>query len=156
MLLKHFILYSIIAAFISCKGEDQAAKTTQPKPQVSVPSSNVTSIDNDFSAFIELFSKDTTFQRNRTKFPLQIKQYVPGYDKDTIIYVQESAFEMMDFRKKKSDSVYDEWKQEIVLDKSQEKATIEIRGIDNGIIVDYYFEKIDGRWVFVGMYDSST
>ncbi len=63
---------------------------------------------------------------------------------------------MMDFRKKKSNSRYDQWKQEIVLDKGETKATIEIRGIENGIMVDYYFEKNDDRWMLVGVDDSST
>ena len=63
---------------------------------------------------------------------------------------------MMDFRKKKSDSRYDQWKQDAVLDKGGNKATIEIRGIENGIMVDYYFEKDDGKWMLVAVHDSST
>ncbi|MFL5809267.1 MAG: hypothetical protein ACJ749_07070 [Flavisolibacter sp.] len=77
-------------------------------------------------------------------------------DKDTIFYKQRSAFEMMDFRKKKSDSRYDEWRQEIFLEKSQTRATIEIRGVDNGLVVDYLFEKRNGKWMYVGIDDQST
>lgn len=63
---------------------------------------------------------------------------------------------MIDFRKKKSEGINDQWKQEIVVDENDTKARIEIRGIDNGIMVDYYFEKNDGRWMLVNIDDAST
>jgi hypothetical protein len=156
MLSHYFVFCLVIAAFYSCNSGNQRVKAVQSGQQVSSHSSNTDIADKDFSTFIEQFSKDTAFQINRTKFPLRIKQYDIENDKDTIIYEQQSAFEMMDFRKRKSEGRYDQWKQEIVLDKSQRKATIEIRGIENGIVVDYHFEMRDGKWMLVGIDDSST
>lgn len=103
-----------------------------------------------------MFSKDSGFQRSRTKFPLRIKQYDIDNEKDTIIYEEQLTFEMKDFRKKESENKYDQWKQEIILDNNEAKATIEIRGIENGIMVDYYFEKKEGKWMLVSVDDSST
>lgn len=156
MLLRYLFLCLSITAFYSCNGDSRRAKAQQVDLQPFVPLSDTTNVDKDFSAFIEQFSKDTSFQLSRTKFPLRIKQYDIEKDKDTIIYKQRSAFEMMDFRQKQSKGSYDQWKQEIVLDKSQSKATIEIRGIENGIMVDYNFEKKDGKWMLIGIDDSST
>jgi hypothetical protein len=63
---------------------------------------------------------------------------------------------MMDFREKQKANEHDEWKQEVVIDKDNVKATIEVRGLDNGIVVDYIFERRKGRWMFIGIDDSST
>lgn len=119
-------------------------------------SSDTTNIDKNFNSFLELFSKDTTFQLSRIVFPFQVKQYDVMNDKDTVFYRKRVGFEIMDFREKQKASEHDEWKQEVVIDKNNLKATIEVRGIDNGIVVDYIFEKRKGRWMFVGIVDSST
>ena len=156
MLLRYFIITLAIAAFSSCNSDKQKAGVQQSTTPVAILSSDIENVDNHFDVFIEQFSRDTAFQLKRIKFPLRIKQYDIENDKDTIIYKSRSVFEMMDFRKKKSLSSLDQWKQEIILYKSQSKATIEIRGIENGIMVDYYFEKSDGKWMLVGIDDSST
>ncbi|MBK7223981.1 MAG: DUF4348 domain-containing protein [Saprospiraceae bacterium] len=111
---------------------------------------------NNFNAFVDKFSSDSTFQLSRTKFPLKIKWYDIDNDKDSLIYKERSSFEMMDFRKKKSTGQYDQWEQKIVVDKNNTSATIEIRGIENGIMVDYLFEKINGAWMLIEIDDSST
>lgn len=87
---------------------------------------------------------------------MAVTQYQLEYDRDTVIYIGRSEFKTVDFRKNRSEGRYDQWTQEIVPDKSGRKATIEIRGIDNGIMVDYRFEKIEGRWLLVGIEDQST
>ena len=111
---------------------------------------------NNFNAFVDKFSSDSTFQLSRTKFPLKIKWYDIDNDKDSLIYKERSSFEMMDFRKKKSTGQYDQWEQLIIVDKNNTSATIEIRGIDNGIRVYYIFYKINGAWMFIEIDDSST
>lgn len=113
-------------------------------------------VDNTFNDFIEKFSTDSTFQISRTKFPLETKWYDLDNDRDSLIYKDRSSFEMMDLRKKKSTGQYDQWEQKIVVDKNNTSATIEIRGVENGIIVDYLFEKINGVWMLIAINDSST
>jgi hypothetical protein len=112
--------------------------------------------DNNFNDFVHKFSSDSTFQLSRTKFPLKIKWYDIENDRDSLIYKDTTGFEMMDFRKKKSTSQYDQWEQKIVVDENNTSATIEIRGIENGIMVDYLFEKIYGAWMLIEIDDSST
>jgi len=156
MHLRYFMFCLTLFVFYSCKSDHKRIEIQQSSTQGPVAFSEIDKVDTDFNTFIELFSQDTAFQRKRTKFPLRIKQYDIENDKDTIIYNWHSGFEVMDFRRKKSDSRYDQWEQQIVVDKNQTKATIEIRGIENGIMVDYYFEKKDGRWMLVSIDDSST
>jgi hypothetical protein len=155
MILGHWFSCALIIAFAACNTESGKTEVTQSEP-ISAVQRDIDKVDRDFNLFVEKFSEDSAFQLDRTSFPLRIKQYDIDNDKDTILYRQRSAFEMMDFRKKKSDGRYDQWKQEIVMDKNQTKARIEIRGIENGIMVDYYFEKKDGKWMLVNIDDAST
>ncbi|NUO02850.1 MAG: DUF4348 domain-containing protein [Saprospiraceae bacterium] len=124
------------------------------KKMVAIPAREA--VDNDFNDFIEKFSADSSFQLIRTKYPLKVKWYEIEQDKDTLFYLKKSDFEMMDFREIKSNSQYDNWEQKRVIDKNNKSARIEIRGIDNGIIVDYLFEKVNGIWMLIEVDDSST
>lgn len=155
MLLRHLFLYVLVIACAACNSHSTTTESTQSKPPGPVQP-GIDTVDRDFHLFIEKFSKDSAFQLNRTVFPLQIRQYDIDNGGDNIIYEQRSAFEMIDFRKKISDGIHDRWKQNIVWDKNDTRATIEIRGIDNGIKVDYHFEKKDGRWMLVHIDDAST
>lgn len=78
------------------------------------------------------------------------------YDKDTLVYINKSDFDLLDFSKKNSSVHSDQWEQRIVLDSNHVSATIQIRGIDNGIIVDYLFEKVNGAWMLIEIVDKST
>jgi len=113
-------------------------------------------VDNSFNVFIEKFSSDSVFQLSRTKFPLKVKWYDLDNHNDSIIYIDRSKFEIMDFRKKKSTGHHDQWEQNIQIGKDNASATIEIRGIENGIMVDYLFETINGAWMLIEIDDSST
>lgn len=155
MLLRHLFFWALIMTCAACNSDNRKTGVTQSK-LLSPIQSGIDPVDRDFNMFIEKFSKDSAFQLNRTKFPLRIKQYDIDNDKDTILYEQRSAFEMKDFRKKRSDGIYDQWKQEIVFDENDTKAKIEIRGTYNGIMVDYYFEKKDGMWILMNIDDAST
>lgn len=114
------------------------------------------SVDDDFNIFIEKFSSDSLFQLSRIKFPLMIIIYDMSNDRDSAMCINKSDFNILDFRKKKSSVQSDQWKQEIVFDNKHTSATIEIRGIDNGMMVDYLFEKVNGAWMLIEIKDSST
>lgn len=124
------------------------------KHSLTIPA--IEAIDSNFNDFIEKFSIDSNFQKSRIKFPLKIKLYDIDNDRDSIFYRDSSSFDMIDFPKNKSTSQYDQWGQKIVIDKNNTFATIEISGIDNGILVDYLFQKINGAWMLIEIDDSST
>ena len=113
-----------------------------------------TDVDKDFKTFIEYFSKDSLFQISRIEFPFKEIQTGIDDDKDSTILIDKLHFRKMDFSKKRYDGQYDKWNRHISV--QEKKATIEIRGINNGIYIDYYFEKINGLWKFIKVVDSST
>lgn len=150
----HFLLLTL--AIFSCTNNKTKNDTSKDEIVNVIQTSNSVDIDADFNSFIITFSTDKSFQLERTKFPLYTKQYDVGNDRDTVIYRDRSQFEMIDFRQNKSNGQYDEWTQEIVLDKGNRKATIQIRGIENGIMVNYDFKKVNGKWMLIGVDDAST
>ena len=87
---------------------------------------------------------------------MKTKWYDIDNDRDSLIFKERSEFEMIDFRKRKSISLYDQWEQEIVVNKKNESATIEIRGIENGIMLDFLFDKINEAWMLIEIVDRST
>jgi len=141
---------------IACNNSSSNATIGQSNEKQTPTIPTKEAIDNNFNNFIDKFSIDSTFQVSRTKFPLKIKWYDIDNDRDSIIYRDSSSFELMDFGKKKSKGQYDQLEQKIVVDKNNTSATIEVRGIDNGIMVDYLFEKINGKWMLIEIDDSST
>jgi hypothetical protein len=157
MLKRHLIISILIYVFLtSCNDNSTNSKSQldNKKEVVTLPSKET--VDNNFNDFLEKFSTDSAFQISRTKFPLKINWYDIENDNDSLIYKDVSDFEMMDFRKKKSSGQYDQWEQKIVVDKNNKSAKIKIRGIENGIMVDYLFEKINGIWMIIGIEDRST
>lgn len=148
-----FFLVTLITGCVNSStnsASEQSNETQTPTIQTKE------AFDNNFNDFVQKFSSDSTFQLSRTKFPLKIKWYDIENDRDSLIYKDRSGFEMMDFRRKKSTGQYDQWVQKIVVDENNTSATIEIRGIENGIMVDYLFEKINGAWMLIEIDDSST
>lgn len=157
MLIRYFIT-SILLSILLISCDSTLTNTTNRysnEPQtVTIPTKET--VDNNFKTFIEKFSSDSVFQLSRTKFPLKIKWYDIINDRDSLIYKNRVDFEMMDFRKKKSTGQYDQWEQKVVADKNNTSVTIEIRGIENGIMIDYLFEKINEAWVLIEIDDRST
>jgi hypothetical protein len=114
-------------------------------------------VNSNFHDFINKFNKDSLFQKSRVKFPITIeyadwkKDY--EYTKETI---QKSDYNIMTFEYDESYKTRDIDKYEQIIKVNGNKATIELRGIDNGISGDYYFERIDEKWTLVTWIDSST
>lgn len=133
------ILLNILLISCDNNSTETTNRNTKEKQTVSIPSKET--VDNNFNNFFEKFSSDSAFQISRTKFPLKIKWYDIENDRDSFIYMDGSNFEMIDFRKKNSTGHYDQWEQKIKVNGNNTSATIQIRGIENGIIVDYLLKK---------------
>ncbi len=154
MIRRFYIASLFIAAILIACNDSSINSTSGLKNETKT--STKEDIDGNFNDFIDKFSTDSIFQISRIKFPLKSKWYDLDNDRDSIIYKEKSNFKMMDFRKKKSAIQQDQWEQKIVIGKDHASATIEIRGIENGIMVDYLFEKINGVWMLIEIEDSST
>lgn len=155
---KRYYITSLLLITLPAACDNNLVKSSSNKLNKTQILTSITKkdIDNEFNDFIEKFSTDSIFQLSRIKFPLKTKYYDSDNNKYSVIYHDKPSSEMMDFRKKKSIGEYDQWEQKIIIDKNNTSATIEIRGIDNGIMVDYLFEKINGAWVLIELDNKST
>lgn len=140
-------MHKINAVIISClllfSCNSNTSDFSNVKSSQAVADSSIQNeiVHNDFNSFIEKFSTDTLFQISHTIFPLKITWH--EIERDTIFYKDKSEVEFVDFRIKEYNGEVDRWKQNIVIAKSKKSAVIEIRGVDNGIHVDYIFELIN-------------
>lgn len=153
---KHNLLMGIILSTLWGSCNNSSNNETDVAINDSGIISTGESVDDDFHNFIEEFSSDFLFQLSRIKFPLRVNIYDISNDRDSVIYINKSDFNILDFREKDSSQQSDQWRQEIVFDNNPTSATIEIRGIDNGIMANYLFEKVNGVWMLIEIIDSST
>jgi hypothetical protein len=132
-------LITVFSTLIACKNENQ----------------NSEKIDEDFQVFVEKFSRDSLFQISRVKFPLAVTELDNEYE-SVEKKVEKYNYRKIDLRYDNScaNRELSKYIEKIKLEKN--KATIEIRGIENGIMTDFYFEKRDGKWRLIGWDDSST
>ena len=115
---------------------------------------NENPIDKTFESFLSKFNNDSIFQINRVKFPLSIIETESENFTEVHSKIERKDYKKIDLTFDKADQKREGYTQQIKL--SNNKATIEIRGIENGIMADYYFEKVNGKWTFVGWNDSSA
>lgn len=148
------IILALCLFGISC-GEHQTAKTAEPKntpaPQALTPA-DLRSGNSDFDQFLENFNKDSAFQVSHILYPLKFQQYDQDRAKTVVVNVPREGMQLMDF----SQTNVSEWTQQIITTPGGTKATIQIRGVSNGMLIDYQFEKMNGSWMLVLINDQST
>ncbi|WP_346086804.1 DUF4348 domain-containing protein [Sphingobacterium ginsenosidimutans] len=112
------------------------------------------SINDEFANFIEKFSTDTAFQINSVKFPLKVTWYDQDQEKDKVTYKTRTDYKLLDLRNSTSKSQTDQMERKTTVDNNK-SAKITMRGIDNGILVEYHFEKTKGKWFLILIKDNS-
>ncbi|WP_264551030.1 DUF4348 domain-containing protein [Flavobacterium sp. N2038] len=111
--------------------------------------SSITSKE-DFNVFFKKFNSDPKFQLSRVIFPLNVKQNNDDYELETFT-VSKEKYSVLNLNKKAKEIDYT---QKLVLHKN--KAVIQLRGIDNGIYIDYIFELKNNIWQLKTWSDMST
>jgi len=107
--------------------------------------------DLDFISFIKEYSQDTTFQKKHTQFPLT--KLFSDPDKDYEITQTTITKE-----KWENFNIIKGIKNLMILtntEKSNKYRNIYFRGVENGILVKYTFEKKNGEWMFIKLEDYS-
>ena len=152
-------LYLILAlAFLGCKPETQKVETEKPTEskkeivEIKIPEN----VDNDFKVFLDYFSKDSIFQVSRVNFPLKVMEVDENNTLESIEKtISKTEYTKLDFEYPKDALTreYDKYTQKIKTNGN--KAVIEIRGYDNGICTDFFFEKLNGKWFLKSWNDTS-
>ncbi|WP_377714408.1 DUF4348 domain-containing protein [Pseudofulvibacter geojedonensis] len=113
-------------------------------------------LDNDFKSFLKVFSKDSIFQISRVSFPMKTKVLSSNLDEEVEEIITKDSYPIQEFLidQIRTNQEYDNYSQEIKVEK--DNATIFCQGIDNGILVEFEFKKIEGKWYLVTWSDLST
>lgn len=112
-------------------------------------------IAEDFMPFFEQFREDADFQVEHVQFPYKVEIWELGAEKPEIDKVFKDEWEHLRFQYDSSFATRktDAYRQEI---KSYgDTVRIELRGIDNGIMIDYEFVKLEGEWKLIAEKDYS-
>ena len=108
----------------------------------------------DFNEFFKKFTTDSLFQIERVKFPWELEMYI-----EDGLGVEETSKDDWRFSTFYYETGYasrqeDAYTQEI---KSYgDTVKLELRGIDNGIHIDYEFATDKGKWMLVSGKDYSN
>lgn len=119
-------------------------------------------LENDadgFGLFMENFAHDSIFQRQHTVFPLEYRTWIPGEgDNPEVVYIQEKDWKPMDFDPKpgikRGEQDDGNYTQHFVVEAAS--ATIQFRGVDNGISTNFIFERRNECWYLLRVEDYST
>jgi hypothetical protein len=108
-----------------------------------------------FTAFFGKFKSDSIFQREHVLFPSTIMSWEFDSENPKVDSLTAEEWRFLDFFYDESYTKrpYDKYTQE--LDAENDSGFIRLRGIDNGIHIDYEFKRVDGAWYFVGWKDYS-
>lgn len=154
-----YLYLILILAFLGCKSETRKVeieKPTESKKEVAevrIPEN----VDNDFKVFLNYFSKDSIFQVSRINFPLKVMEVDENNTLEQInVTIQKKEFTKLDFEYPKDALTreLDRYTQTIKI--KENKCIVEIRGVDNGIYSDYFFEKDKGKWFLKSWNDNSN
>lgn len=136
-----FILLTI--SLVGCD-----TKTTELTTDKNVQSEN-------FDDFFNKFKSDSLFQMERVKFPLTLVTW----DLDDNLATEEISREnwrylRLEYKNEFGTREIDAYTQEIKI--YADSAKLELRGVDNGIHVDYVFNKVNGQWTLTTERDYSN
>lgn len=104
----------------------------------------------DFNEFFKKFNSDSKFQISRVIFPFKYK--ANNEDFELLDYTMTKEKYKVLHLNNKADEKY--LKRTLSVKKS--KATLEERGLDSGIYIDYIFELKDNKWFLKTFVDQST
>jgi hypothetical protein len=113
-----------------------------------------------FEAFFDKFKMDSLFQRERVEFPFLVESIDTdsdtGPDKFNKKYIQKEDWKYANFHYDESFATrgVDAYTQTIRI--QLHNAVVQLRGVDNGIWIDYLFEKKVDKWMLVSEHDSSN
>ncbi len=157
--MKIRILIALLILFSACKQKNKTESITHKldselntKSEITIPQN----VDSEFKLFLDFFNRDSTFQMSRIDFPLRVTDFnnIEYELSERIINKNEYFLKKFSINKTLEKENFGEYEQTITIENN--KALIEIIGIDNGIAVEYEFKKNNGEWKLITWTDQST
>lgn len=113
-------------------------------------------IREEFDTFFKRFSEDSVFQLSRIDFPISYYSVDIEDNKEEFVY-DKNDFWYIDFTEDRQAATRNTDAYEPVIEKGDLKTRYIRKGIDNGIRIEYYFERnATGEWYMVEIVDNSN
>ena len=140
--MKHKLLLSLLATFLFF----QCA---------NVEKTNNQSEEKTFESFFKDFSANQDFQLASIDFPLEYYS-VDIMDELEKGVIEKSDWNYIDFTKDEDAKAAEIDAYEVVVEKTVNEVKYARKGIDNGILITYYFKMRDSKWYLVKIVDQSS
>jgi len=140
---------------VSATSASQTTVAGQLKDSTEHPITTTEQADGGFEPFLIKFSSNEEFQLLRIEFPLAVK-LIDIEDKEETQIIQKSDWQhynLLDTAGIETRDI-DAYSQQIEIQDSA--AFIKLRGIDNGIRIDYRFHLKNGQWFLFEVVNVST
>lgn len=145
-----YILASTLFCFAcgTSVSDIQAEKVAEPTSTAKQPEIE------DFEAFFRRFTTDSVFQIERVDFPFYIQTSSEEGESKTVM--EKTAWRFSTFHHDSSFATrqIDAYTQQ--LKSYNDSMRLELRGVDNGIYIDYDFVSRNGKWFMVSGRDYSN
>ncbi|MBO9584740.1 MAG: DUF4348 domain-containing protein [Flavobacterium sp.] len=116
----------------------------------AVYAQNTKTAPENFNDFFKQFNSDKKFQVTRVIFPLKYRSNNDDFELTDYTMTQEK-YKTLNLNNKA-----DEKYLKRTLSVKKNKVTLQQRGLDNGIYIDYIFELKDNKWFLKTWVDQST
>ena len=163
--MKYLLLLFVLIFLLHCSKQKQENKTDiieiakEPvKRQTKQPEiSNIETHqkDSSFDSFLTKFSSKKEFQLNRINFPFKVRLLdIEGNEEN--ITISKGEWQHINLLDTAGIEVreFDAYSQTTEI--GTNVTIIRLRGIDNGISIDFTFERRNGRWYLTKKFDSSS
>lgn len=145
------VVFTMLLGMQSCNEnqKEKASGTTKREP-VSQETTN-----EAFNTFFQHFSDDSVFQLSRIQFPISYYSMDIEDNKEEYVF-NKNDFWYIDFTVDSEAAIRSVDPYEPIIEREDSKAIYIRKGIDNGIRIEYYFERNDeGKWHLVRIIDNS-
>lgn len=151
--MKKLILLFVVFSIYSCQRKESTIENSNSRQAIASADCG-----SDFDIFFKEFAKDSIFQKKHIRFPLRSAYYGgDAYDELIVEMVStKSNFKYIDFTVDATAMQKETGKYTTEKIKSKNAVHYKLLGYDNGIMISYKFEIINGCWTMVEILDQST
>jgi len=150
--MKKLILIFILFSIYSCERKESTIENSNVNQKIIS-----TYCESDFDVFFKDFARDSVFQKKHIKFPLRCSYYEDISSNEFVVEIKtKDDFKYIDFTEDSTAMQNETGKYTTEKIKSKNKVAYKLLGYDNGIMVSYKFEIINGCWTMIEILDEST
>ena len=166
--MKNLTLLLIAFLFINCSNQEEGKTTASSNSnstllidKVGTASLDSLSVknqqekDTSFQSFLTRFSADSQFQLSRVDFPLTIK-LLDIMDNEEVIQLEKDEWVYLDLLDTAGANSRPIDAYALSTRLVDSLAYLQLRGVDNGIRIDYIFHKREEKWYLVEEFNASN